>query len=182
MSFTAETTTISAIAMVSAASNNTITATESSTDSTDSNTWTKQDEEEEEGIKIMMRRARGHFDKACVIRYSSITFWSFYLEGLLSRKKVCEVCGFFLWPCSAHNLMLQVCVVDKMTFFLLWFFLDVFSCGHVAEERAEQYNLIDAVCQELPEECAFDTSTKGKNQLVSAVRKTKTKEQCNQVH
>ena len=63
-----------------------------------------------------------------------------------------------------------------MTFFLLWFFLDVFSCGHVAEERAEQYNLIDAVCQELPEECAFDTSTKGKNQLVSAVRKRKVKD------
>ena len=39
MSFTAETTTVSAIAMVSAASNNTATATgESSTDSTDSNT------------------------------------------------------------------------------------------------------------------------------------------------
>jgi hypothetical protein len=67
--------------MVSAASNNTATATgESSTDSTDSNTWMKQDEEEEEGIKIMMRRARGHFDKARVIRYSSITFWSFYLD------------------------------------------------------------------------------------------------------
>ena len=38
MSFTAETITISAITMVSAASNNTVTATESSTDSTDSNT------------------------------------------------------------------------------------------------------------------------------------------------
>jgi hypothetical protein len=54
MSFTADTTTVSAIAMVSAASNNTVTATESSTDSTDSNTWTKQDEEEEGQIKIMM--------------------------------------------------------------------------------------------------------------------------------
>ena len=43
-------------------------------------------------------------------------------------------------------------------------------------ERAEQYNLIDAVCQQLSEECAFDTSTKGKNQLVSAVRKRKTKD------
>mgnify|MGYP000900317864 CR=1 FL=1 len=71
------------------------------------------------------------------------------LEGVLSRKKVCGLCGFFLWSCSAHNLMLQVSVVNEMTFFLLWFFLDVFSCGHVAEERAEQYNLIDAVCQEL---------------------------------
>ena len=81
MSFTAETTTVSAIAMVSAASNNTVTATESSTDSTDSNTWTKQDEEEEGQIKIMMRRARGHFDKARVIRYSSITFWSLHFDG-----------------------------------------------------------------------------------------------------
>jgi hypothetical protein len=43
-------------------------------------------------------------------------------------------------------------------------------------EHAEQYNLIDAVCQQLSEECAFDTSTKGKNQLVSAVRKRKTKD------
>jgi hypothetical protein len=74
-SITAETTTISAIAMVSTASNNTVTATESSTDSTDSNTWMKQDEEEEGQIKIMMRRARGHFDKARVNRYSIITFW-----------------------------------------------------------------------------------------------------------
>jgi hypothetical protein len=62
--------------MVSAASNNTVMATESSTDrSTDSNTWTKQDEEEEGQIKIMMRRARGHFDKARVNRYSIIMFW-----------------------------------------------------------------------------------------------------------
>jgi hypothetical protein len=67
MSFTAETTTVSAITMVSAASNNTVTATESSTDcSTDSNTWMKQDEEEEGQIKIMIRRARGHFEKARV--------------------------------------------------------------------------------------------------------------------
>ena len=81
MSFTAETTTVSAIAMVSAASNNTVTATESSTDrSTDSNTWTKQDEEEEGQIKIMMRRARGHFEKARVNRYSSITFWPLHLD------------------------------------------------------------------------------------------------------
>jgi hypothetical protein len=75
-SITAETTTVSSIAMVSAASNNTVKATESSTDhSTDSNTWTKQDEEEEGQIKIMMRRARGHFDKARENQYSSITFW-----------------------------------------------------------------------------------------------------------
>ena len=67
--------------MVSAASNNTVTATESSTDrSTDSNTWTKQDEEEEGQIKIMMGRARGHFEKARVNRYSSITFWSLHLD------------------------------------------------------------------------------------------------------
>ena len=59
---------------------------------------------------------------------------------------------------------------------MLCFFLDVFSCGHVAEERAEQYNLIDAVCQELSEECAFDTSTKGKTKLVSTTRKRKTKD------
>ena len=59
---------------------------------------------------------------------------------------------------------------------MLWFFLDVFSCGHDAKERAEQYNLIDAVCQELSEECAFDTSTKGKNKLVSTARKRKTKD------
>jgi hypothetical protein len=71
MSFTAETTNLNAIAIVSTASNNTVTATESSTDrSTDSNTWTKQDEEEGQ-IKIMMRRARGHFEKARVNRYSS---------------------------------------------------------------------------------------------------------------
>ena len=67
--------------MVSAASNNTDTTTESSTDrSTDSNTWTKQDEEGQIKIKIMMGRARGHFEKARVNRYSSITFWSFYLD------------------------------------------------------------------------------------------------------
>ena len=53
------------------------------------------------------------------------------------------------------------------------FFLDVFSCGHVAEERAEQYNLIDAVCQELSEECVFDTSMKGKNKLCSVYGKEK---------
>ena len=80
-SITAETTSVSAIAMVSAAFNNTVTTTESSTDrSTDSNTWTKQDEEEEGQIKIMMRRARGHFDKARVNRYSSITFWSLHFN------------------------------------------------------------------------------------------------------
>jgi hypothetical protein len=43
-------------------------------------------------------------------------------------------------------------------------------------ERAEQYNLIDAVYQQLSEECAFDTSTKGKNKLVSMVRKRKMKD------
>ena len=72
--------------------------------------------------------------------------------------------------------MLQVSVVSKMTFFLLCFFLDVFSCGHVAEEHAEQYNLINAVCQELSEECAFDTSTKGKKKQVSTARKRKVKD------
>jgi len=43
-------------------------------------------------------------------------------------------------------------------------------------ERAEQYNLIDAVCQQLSEECSFDTSTKGKNKLVSTARKRKVKD------
>ena len=46
----------------------------------DKNERSKQDEEEEGQMKIMMRRARGHFDKARVNRYSSITFWSFYLH------------------------------------------------------------------------------------------------------
>jgi hypothetical protein len=83
---TAKTTTVSAIAMVSAASNNTVTTTESSTDRTESNTCTKQDEEGQIKKLIMMRRARGHFDKARVIRYSSITFWSFYLDPLKITK------------------------------------------------------------------------------------------------
>ena len=44
-------------------------------------------------------------------------------------------------------------------------------------EHAEQYNLIDAVCQqELSVECTFDTSTKGKIKLVSTVRKRKVKD------
>jgi hypothetical protein len=103
--------------MVSAASNNTATATgESSTDSTDNNTpplstqeyllsienteeygtilhamstclpdakneRSKQDEEGQIKIIIMMRRARGHFEKARVNRYSSITFWSLHFDG-----------------------------------------------------------------------------------------------------
>jgi hypothetical protein len=48
----------------------------------DKNERSKQDEEEEGQIKIkiMMGRARGHFEKARVNRYSSITFWSFYLD------------------------------------------------------------------------------------------------------
>jgi hypothetical protein len=58
MSFTAETTTQSAIAMVSAASYNNVTTTECSTGrGTNSKTWTKQDEEGQIKIKIMMGRA-----------------------------------------------------------------------------------------------------------------------------
>jgi hypothetical protein len=72
----------------------------------------------------------------------------------------------------------QVRKITKLStaVFLLCFFLDIFSCGHVAKEHAEQYNLIDAVCQQLSEECAFDTSTKGKIKLVSMVRKRKVKD------
>ena len=44
-------------------------------------------------------------------------------------------------------------------------------------EHAEQYNLIDAVCQQLSEECSsFDTLAKGKNKLVSTARKRKVKD------
>ena len=46
----------------------------------DKNERSKQDEEEEGQIKIMMTRARGHFDKARVNRYSSITFWSLHFN------------------------------------------------------------------------------------------------------
>ena len=46
----------------------------------DKNERSKQDEEEEGQIKTMMKRARGCFDKARVIRHSSITFWPLHLN------------------------------------------------------------------------------------------------------
>ena len=49
-------------------------------------------------------------------------------------------------------------------------------CDLYIWELAEQYNLIDAVCQQLSEECAFNMSTKGENKLVSTARKRKVKD------
>ena len=46
----------------------------------DKNERSKQDEEGQIKKIIMMRRARGHFDKARVNRYSSITFWSLHFN------------------------------------------------------------------------------------------------------